>query len=202
LNGDITNIRIGDSLNFPNTTVSTISANDYSDVKLRTKAENTLNEVNLNAGLTSITDGVRINFNPSYFVLNNKKWNLENEGEIVFSRDYVSAKDVKFTQGLQEIKVETEQNSEDSNTDNLSIKLKNLVIGDVNSLFMKGPQFEGLANGEVKLKNFFGAFNAQALIKTEQVRMDTDSIGIVNLSAGFDSKNGVVDFAAKSNNVS
>lgn len=202
LNGDITNIRIGDSLNFPNTTITTVSVNDYSDVKLHTKAENTLNEVNLNAGLTSIQDGVKINFNPSFFVLNNKKWNLENEGEIVFSRDYVSAKEVKFTQGLQEIKVETELNNEDSNTDNLSIKMKNLVIGDVTSLFMKSPQFEGLANGEVKLKNFFGAFNAQAVIKTEQVRMDTDSVGIVDLSAGYDSKNGVVDFAAKSTNLS
>ena len=202
LKGDITNIRIGDSLNFPNTTFSTISAKDYSDVQLRTKAENTLNEVNLNAGLTSINDGVKINFNPSYFVLNNKKWNLENEGEIIFSRDYVTARDVKFTQGLQEIKVETEQNNEESNTDNLSIKLKNLVIGDVTSLFMKSPQFEGLANGEVKLKNFFGAFNAQASIKTEQVRMDADSVGVVNLSAGYDSKSGVVDFAAKSPNAS
>lgn len=200
ITGDITNIRIGDSLNFPNTSVSVVTSNDYSDVHLNTKADNTLNEANLNAGVTALNDGVKINFNPSFFVLNDKKWNLENAGEIVIRRNLVSADKVKFTQGLQEIKVETEPNNGDGTTDNLIVKLKDVVVGDVTSLFMKNPQFEGLANGEVKLNDFFGDFKATASIKAEQFRMDSDSLGLVTLSADYDNKSGVVDFKANSPN--
>lgn len=196
----ISHIRIGDSLNFPNTRINIVSSNDYSDVLLLTKAENTLNEASIHAGVTTLEDGVRINMDPSYFVLNDKKWNLENTGEVIIRKNFVSAEKLKFTQGLQEIKVETEFDNEVSNANNLIVKLKNVVIGDVTSLFMKSPQFEGLANGEIRLNDFFGDFKAEAKIKAEQFRMDVDSIGQLNVQAGFDKKTGIVDFKAKSPN--
>ena len=202
LNGDITNIRIGDSLNFPNTSIAVVSSNDHSDLQLNTKADNTLNEANFNAAITTLEDGVKINFKPSYFVLNDKKWNLENTGQIEIRRNIVSADNVKFTQGLQEIKVETESDNSESATDNLTLKLKNVVLGDITSLFVKDPQFEGLANGEVKLKDFYGNFNAAANIKAEQFRMDADSIGVLNLAADYDNKSGIVNFKASSPNKS
>ncbi len=198
--GDITNIKVGDSLNFPNTNINVFSSHDYSDVKLKTKADNTLNEANLNAGLTLLEDGVKIKFKPSFFVLNDKKWNLENAGDVVITRNSVSAENVKFTQGLQEIKVETDTQITDSTADNLIVKLKDVVVGDVTSLFMKNPQFEGLANGTIRLSDFFGEFKADATIKAEQFRMDADSIGQMNVTAGFNAKKGIVSFKAISPN--
>jgi len=202
LNGDITNIRIGDSLNFPNTILSVVSSNDHSNLQLNTKADNTLNEANINAAITTFEDGVKVNFKPSYFILNDKRWNLENTGQIEIRRNVVSADNVKFTQGLQEIKVETDPNNAESTTDNLTLKLKNVVVGDITSLFIRDPQFEGLANGEVKLSDFYGNFNATAHIKAEQFRIDSDSVGVLNLSAGFDTKSGILNFKANSPNKS
>lgn len=196
---DISNIRIGDSLNFPNTKIGIVSSNDYSLVKLNTKAENTLNEADLNAGVTFLNDGVKIDCKPSFFVLNDKKWNLENTGSIVFSRNEVTADKVKFTQGLQEITLQS-QGDETGNTNDLIVKLKDVVLGDVTSLFMKSPQFEGLTNGNIKLSNFFGDFNAESNIKTEQFRIDNDSIGLVNATANYNAKSGIIDFKATSPN--
>ena len=202
LNGDITNIRIGDSLNFPNTTFSVVSSNDHSDLQLNTKADNTLNEFNINAAITTLEDGVRVHFKPSYFVLNDKKWDMENTGQLEIRRNVVSADNVKFSQGLQEIKVETEPSFSEGSTDNLTLKLKNVVVGDITSLFIKDPQFEGLANGEVKLSDFYGDFHATTNIKAEQFRVDADSVGVVNLSAGYQAKTGIINFKVNSPNKS
>ncbi|MDQ6814342.1 MAG: hypothetical protein M3040_11435 [Bacteroidota bacterium] len=82
LSGNIENIWLSDSAHFPNTTISILSQKDLSQVSIKTKANNTLNELNLNADLTTFSDGVKIKFNPSDFVINDKRWILEKEGEI------------------------------------------------------------------------------------------------------------------------
>ncbi len=198
--GEISNIFIGDSLNFPFTTFNITSSNDYSNVSIQTKAENTLNEANLNAEVHTLEDGVRVNFKPSSFVLNEKNWNLEKEGELVIRKHFVSAENVKFTQGFQEIKVETEIENDGGNSNNLIVKLKNVVLGDLTSLISKKNLFEGLATGEIRLNDFYGKFKATANLKAEQFRVDSDSIGLVNLKADYDSKTGDVTFDAKSPN--
>jgi len=200
LSVDISNIRIGDSINFPNTNLNIVSSNDYSDVQLKTKANKNLNEASINAGITTLEDGLRIDFNPSSFVINEKKWNLEKTGEIVLRKNFASADNVKFTQGLQEIKVETQFDNEVGNANNLIIKLKNVVLGDITSLFMKNPQFEGLSNGEIRLNDFYGDFKANASIKVDQFRMDTDSIGAINVNADYVNTSGLINFNLKSPN--
>ncbi len=200
LNGDVANVRIGDSLSFPNSTIAIKSSNNHSVVSIQTKASSTINEANLNADLYTLEDGVRVNFRPSAFVLNNKKWDLEKQGEIVIRKNFVSAENVKFSQGFQEIKVETELSSE-SNTNNLIVRLKNVVLGDLTSLVMKDPRLEGIATGEIHLNDFYGDFSADANIKAEQFRFDNDSIGLVTLKSSYDNKTGKIPFSVKSNNI-
>ena len=199
LTTEITNVKVSDSLNFPVSTVHIQSSNDRSVVSLTTRADNTLNEANLNADVFTLEDGVRIHFNPSSFVLNAKKWNLEKEGEIVVRKNFVSAENVKFTQGYQEIKVETEE-SQGGNTSELVVRLKNLFLGDVTSLFVKNPQFQGVSSGEIRLTDFFDNFKADADIQTEQFKMNDDSVGLVNLKASYSDKTGVVQWKQTSAN--
>ncbi|HEX8278119.1 MAG TPA: hypothetical protein VF540_05465, partial [Segetibacter sp.] len=107
LKGNVGNIWIGDSAGFPNTTISIVSQKDQSQISINTKATTTLNELNLNAGLTTFPDGIKIKFNPSDFVINDKRWILEKEGEIVVRKNFVSAENVRFTQNDQLIEVKT-----------------------------------------------------------------------------------------------
>ena len=71
LNGIISNFQVSDSLNFPNSNLTIVSKNDLSDIKLKTRANNTLNEADLNAVLETAPNGIKIKFNPSSFILNN-----------------------------------------------------------------------------------------------------------------------------------
>ncbi len=194
LTGDVSSIQLSDSFYLPTTKINIVAASDHSVVGINTKANNTLNDADLLADVYTLEDGVRIKFRPSAFVLNEKKWNIEKEGELVIRKNFVDAKNVKFTQGFQEISVET-QTADDSNTSNLNVKLKNVVLGDFASLAsIKDPRMEGLVSGDVELRDFFGDFYADAKLKAEQFRLDDDSLGLVDIKAGYDSKTGEVQW--------
>lgn len=197
--GDILNVQPSDSLSFPNSHFSVNASNDHSIVSLKTSASNTLNEANLKADVYTLKDGVRIKFNPSSFILNEKKWNLEKEGEIIARRNFVSAQNVKFSQGFQEITVETEPEDGDSKN-NLIVKLKNVILGDITSLFFKDPKLEGAATGEIHLHDFYGKFKIEADLKAEQFRVDDDSIGLVTIKGGYNSNTGIIPFNVQSQN--
>jgi hypothetical protein len=114
-----------------------------SAVHVSTSASETLNNADLNADVFTLEDGVRINFQPSSFVVNTKKWELEKEGELVIRKNFTSAKNVKFSQGFQQITVETEE-EEGSNASNLVVRLKNVNMGDFTSLVTTNPRLEVL----------------------------------------------------------
>lgn len=196
LNGNIGRIYVSDSLYFPNSTVNIKSSNDFSMVHVSTSANTTLNDAQLNANVFTLPDGVHIDFEPSSFVLNDKKWDLEKEGELIIKKDYASASNVKFTQGFQEISVETDKN----NVNNLVVKLKNVNIGDITPLFTNRPRMEGVANGNVYLRDFFNKFTADGDLQAEQFRLDDDSVGVVKIIAGYSNETGKATWDIKSNN--
>jgi hypothetical protein len=77
--GDIGKIHVSDSTFFPNSKLNITSQNDHSDVHLSTSANNTLNNAQLNADVYTLPDGVRVNFQPSSFIINDKKWDLRSK---------------------------------------------------------------------------------------------------------------------------
>lgn len=190
---DIEMIYLSDSTVFPNTSIKIVSANDISNVILKTRANHTLNELELTSNVYTLSDGVRIHFNPSSFVLNDKKWNLEKEGEIIIRKNLVDAKNVRFTQSDQELIIETEE-EEGGNTSNLVVKLKKIVLGDFLPLVTKEPRMEGLATGQIILRDFFGKFNFDATLQAEQFRLDNDSVGIVNIISDYQTQKGKINF--------
>lgn len=199
VSGNVGRIYLNDSFYFPNTELKITAANDHSVVNMSTSANRTLNSAELNADVFTLPDGVRINFQPSSFVLNEKKWNLEKKGELVIQKKFASAHNVKFTQGLQEIAIETEE-EDGSNTSNLVARLKNVNMADFMPLILRKPQLEGIANGNIYLHDFYGKFNIDANIKASDFRLDKDSVGIVNVSGNYNSTNGKVQFNVISNN--
>ena len=196
---NIDNFGIGDSIHFPNSIISIDSKNDKSIVQVKTSASSNLNDANLEAEVYTLHDGLRIQWKPSNFTLNNKKWTLEKEGELVLRKNFVQASNVKFVQGTQEILIQTEE-EDGGNTNQLNIKLNNLVIGDITNLLIQQPRFEGIANGNITLKNIFSDVKVDARINTSQLRVDNDSVGLVNVTAGYDAKTGKLPFTVISDN--
>jgi len=199
LDGSIDEVQISDSTIFPNTTISIVSQKDVSQVSLRARTSNALNELNLNAELTTLEDGVRLKFNPSDFVINDKRWILEKEGEIVIRKRFVSADNVRFTQGDQVIEVGTTHDA-DFDQSNLEITLSNINIGDFAPFATKNPRMEGLAEGKIILKDFYGQFNAQANLHALQFRLDNDSVGHVYINGKYSNATGKINFDVTSPN--
>jgi hypothetical protein len=199
LNGDISSIQLSDSFHLPNSHFDINSANDHSLVAIKASADNTINDASLLADIYTIQDGVRIHLRPSTFVINNKKWNIEKDGELIIRNNFLHASAIRFTQGFQEISAETEE-EDGGNTSNLNVSLKNVYLGDITSLFFKNPRMEGISTGDIVLRDFFGKFNAEAILKTEQFRMDEDSVGLVNLTANYNNETGLIPFTVQSEN--
>ena len=196
LEGNIGRIYLSDSMYFPNTKISVHSANDLSHIKISTRANATLNDAELDADLHTMTDGLKIDFHPSSFVLNDKKWNLENQGEVVIAKQSASAKNMKFTQGFQEISIES-VNDSSSTSNTLAVRLKDVDFGDIIPLVVAKPLMEGIANGDIYLRDIYTQFHADATLKLTQFRLNNDSIGVVNVGAKYNAADGRIAYNVK-----
>ncbi len=197
LSGNIGKIFISDSTYFPNTNISIHASNDVSHVLISTRANATLNDAELDADVHTLQDGVSINFHPSSFVLNDKKWNLQNQGEVVIRNHFSSAKNMKFTQGFQEISIESVDEGGTSNA--LAVRLKDVNMGDIFPLFVTRPQMEGIANGDVYLRDIYTKLHADAQIHLSKFRLNNDSIGLADVTAKYNADDGRIVFNIKAN---
>ncbi|MBL0144523.1 MAG: hypothetical protein IPP48_00860 [Chitinophagaceae bacterium] len=74
---NVEDVGINDSLHLPQSKLILTSAKDITNLQLSTSASKTLSDAQLNASIQTLSDGVKIHFFPSSFILNDKKWNLE-----------------------------------------------------------------------------------------------------------------------------
>ena len=198
--GKIDTIYTKDSFWFPNTELDISSAKDRSLLELKTQANNTLNAASLKADVYTLSDGVKINFRPSYFVLNDKKWLLEKEGEIIIRKNIAQAQNVKFKQGVQELEVETAAKPSANVKNELIVRLKNIDMSDFMPLVVQRPKMDGIANGTVRMQDFFGQFTIIGNLDADQFRLNDDSIGVVHVNANFDKKTQLVKYKIASAN--
>ncbi|HYJ37421.1 MAG TPA: hypothetical protein VEV87_02350, partial [Chitinophagaceae bacterium] len=107
LEASIASTFINDSLHLPDTYLRINSANDLSLVHLKTSANTTLNSADIVTRVQTLQDGVKIYFEPTSFVINGKEWRIEENGELVLSKNLIAANNVKLFSGDQEILVTT-----------------------------------------------------------------------------------------------
>lgn len=193
------NIFFSDSLYFPGSQISINAKKDVSTIQLKTSAGRTLNEAELNATVRTLTDGAIINFSPSSFYINDKKWLIEKDGELTIRKNFIDAKNVKFIQGEQEIVVSTETDPE-TNKFNLVGKLKKVNINDITTLFVKDQRLEGLLTGRLVMKDPFGKQLIEFDGEAENFRYQDNDIGNVKIRADVDPGTGMIRFNAMADN--
>lgn len=191
-------IALNDSLHFPRTDLLIKSHNDVSTVQIKTSASKTLNEAELNATVTTLSDGVRIHFSPSSFIINDKKWELEKDGELTI-RKSIEASEVKFIQGEQEITIATEEAQDGTDNVNLVAHLKKVNISDFAPLFLNKPRLEGQITGKVTLSDPFGKPFIDINTNTTGLRMDDKLIGDVPIEGTVNTATGLITGKASAN---
>ncbi|PWU04107.1 MAG: hypothetical protein C5B52_02060 [Bacteroidetes bacterium] len=199
LEGDVGNTIINDSLQFPSTKISIASSGGVSQLNITTAATQTINNANLSAQITSLEDGVKIHFDPSTVVLNEKTWKIDKGGEITLSKSLVEANLIRISNGEQEITVSTRQ-SEVGTWNDIIIGLKKVSIADFLPFVLSNPRLEGITTGTVTIEDPFRNLYITADAKAEQFRFENDSIGVVKVNGSWDNKNKKATYEAVSDN--
>jgi TamB, inner membrane protein subunit of TAM complex len=190
----LANIGINDSLSFPATTLRLSSHNDLSDISLTTSASKTLNNAELNASVQTLSDGVNIHFFPSSFIINEKKWALEKDGELTLRRSVLSASEIKFAQGQQQITIATEPSKEGNGTD-VTAKLSKVNIDDFAPYITRQPRLEGIIDGEITINDILGKPYIEFTNTTvKDLRVDNQLIGDASLEGNHNTTSGISRF--------
>ncbi len=196
---DVDDVTINDSLHLPASNIVLISHDDLTDISVKTSASKTISGANINAQVQTMKDGVKIHFSPSSLIINDKKWELEKDGELVLSKAQVSASEVKFVQGTQEINIATEP-SETGNSNDIIVTLKKVSIDELAPLVIKTPRLEGLLTGTVRIADPFGKPFIESNLLLEKFGLDSDSIGSIKATATYSSQSGILKFNAGAEN--
>ncbi len=199
LTGVIGNTTVNDSLQFPSTTISVNSRNNVSQLNISTAANQTINDARLSAQITNLTDGIKIHFDPSSVVLNNKTWRIDDGGEITLSRSHIDAENIRFTNGQQELSI-VSRPSDTGQWNDIIVKLTRLNMGDFMPFILKEPRMEGMLTGNVTIENVFRNMHISADLKADQFRFENDSIGQIDITGSWDGQNKRAIYEAISNN--
>jgi hypothetical protein len=192
-------VAISDSMHLPFANLAFTSSNNVSDISLKTSASKTLSEASINARLTTLKDGIKVHFFPSSFIINDSKWQLAEDGEIAISKSLVSASDVKFVNGEQQIKIST-QPSETGSTNDIVVDLLKLHVDDIAAFGLKDPALQGEATGTVIIENPFEKPFINYDIRAEGFKFGNDSIGLLRSNGTYDIGKGILYTKTTSDN--
>lgn len=186
--GTTKNINISDSLNVPLAIFRIAARNDSSKVSLYTGANQAINRANLNALVLTYNNGVKIEFDPSNFVVNGKTWSIDNNGELEFRRNIPASGQLVLRESNQEIYIKTRP-SETGDWNDILVELKKVNLGDFAPFFMPKNRVEGLVSGSATIEDpINNLYVTSDDIMTEGLRLDNDSIGNVKTQVTYDSK--------------
>jgi hypothetical protein len=200
LNADVSvsDIQLNDSLHLPDTRLKLSANNNLSLIELRTSAGKTINNAELNASVQTLSDGVRIHFFPSSFVLNDKKWLLEKDGELTIRKNYIDANEVKFVHENQQIILSTELDDVTDRT-HLLARLANVAIEDFMPFVLTNPKLEGNLTGTAIITDPFGKATIQFQGNADSLKMNDRYIGNVGLEGTANTSTGLVKFKSSAN---
>lgn len=195
----VDDIQVNDSLHFPGTVIAVNARNDLSKVSIQTSANQTLNRAHIAGEVQTLKNGIRVQFYPSSFEINQKPWVIEDGGEIILSKELVTTEGVRIYSGDQEILLSSAPSSIGKGND-LKVELKKINIGDFAPFFVKSNRLEGLLTGDIELIDPFSNLQVDANAKAEHFRLDNDSIGQLDLTGSYSGKSGKVNFTTVSAN--
>lgn len=194
----IGNVLYNDSTIFTNPLIVASSGRDTSFIKLDLKAEDTSELDGFYARVITVGDGVKVNFLNSSFTVNGKQWNMTPGNEVYWSTHFLTVNNLRISRNDQSITISTNEFNPDDNT--FRVALKDLNLADVIPAGMTNTLIEGLANGVINVHDPFNNLVVDTDIKTTQLRIDNDSIGLVNLKGAYDNRIGEVQFDVQSDN--
>lgn len=199
--GSVTNINVSDSLNIPLAIFRVEAHNDTSLVKLYTGANQAINRANVNARVLTFNNGVKIEMQPSSFVVNSKTWTIEENGELEFRNNIPASGQLVLRESNQEVRMRTKP-SETGDWNDLVVELKKINVGDFAPFFMPHNRLEGLVSGNVLVEDpMNNIYVSSKDIVVESARLDDDSLGNITANVSYENKTKSLKVNGKTVNV-
>lgn len=188
LTGQARNIYVNDSISIPLAEFTIRGSNDVSKVSIKTGANQTIEKANLNAVVTTYNDGVKIDFDPSDFVVNGKTWTIDQNGQLQFRSNTPASGELTLREGEQEIKVRTVQSAA-GNWNDILVDVTKLNLGDFSPFLLPKNRLEGLLSGNIKVEDPTNNLRITSdNIQTQFLRLDNDSIGELKTTLLYDNR--------------
>lgn len=175
-------------LNSPKLSITT--SKDQSLFKLNAESRSALSYISFEGKVNTYTDGLSLQWAPSFFILNEKQWTIQNQGEISIRKNNTFAKQFSISQGLQKITVQNHPND----LNGLQVNLEQVILGDITNLFFSYPKLEGVTNATIHLNKINDQFSLNINSKIDQFSFNTTLLGNTTLKAAYDAKTGIVPF--------
>lgn len=195
---DVEKITLSDSLTLPNSELSFVSKNDSSEIALKTSTSGSMNEADLHALVTTYSDGASMQFYPSTFIINEKKWQLKENGEITLRRNVVSASEISLTHDKESISISTSLD-EINNHSNIKAELNDIMLEDFIPLLFTDPELKGKLSGTVNVNDPFGKMNVDFMGKVDSLMIEKKLVGNIFMNGISNAQTGLVEYRAKSN---
>jgi len=191
LTGEVNDAVLSSTVRLPQTSFTIEAQDDVSEITVNTTANQTINQASLSARINTFSDGATIVFNPSSFILNGKNWSIEQGGELNFRTNTVVQGQLLLKESQQEIQIST-QPSAIGNWNDLHIALRNLNLGDLSPLLLPDNRLEGLLHGDIVIEDPQHKLNVTALLHTDELRLDNDSLGQVEARLAYNNRTGML----------
>ena len=186
----IDHLKVSDSLSFPFTQIDLLARNDSTNVKFITESDNkNISGGTINALVRTFDDGIAVKFDTSNFVLNGKRWAIEENGELEMRSNKVSHGEIVLKESNQEIRIKTEP-SGTGDWNDIKVDLKNFNIGDVTTFLVKTNKIDGVVSGDIIIEDPTKIFNVTSDLQTDQLQIDNDSIGQIKAHVFYNNKTG------------
>lgn len=186
LTGRTTNIGVGDSLNVPLALFNISAKNDVSRVMIYSGGTGALDQARLNAIVHTYSNGVKIEFTPSTFVVNGKTWSIDESGELEFRKNVPAHGQLVLKESNQEIRIRTLP-SDIGSWNDIAVSLSNFNLNDISKYIVPSNRLEGMVSGDFMLEN--PGKNMRIISDNfmgRAVRFDNDSLGDIQAKIIFD----------------
>ena len=185
-----TQFNLTDSFNLSNPILHVTTSKDQSLFKLTAESKSALAYLALEGKVNTYTDGLTIKWAPSSFILNEKRWDIQEGGEISLRKNNTYAKQFKITQGLQ--KVAFQNHPTDKN--GLQVKLENVILGDITNVFFTYPKLEGTTNALIDLNQINENLSLTMNSSIDAFSFNSNLLGNTSLKLAYDAKTGIIPF--------
>ncbi|WP_116973456.1 translocation/assembly module TamB domain-containing protein [Chitinophaga silvatica] len=188
----------GKNMLFENPIIIASSSHDTSFVKVDFSSEDTSSLDGFFARVITVPEGVKINFLNSAFTVNERQWNVTPGNEIYWSKHFLTVKNFRVTRNDQQITVETNEFNPDESK--FLVTLKNINLSDVIPAQLITTRIEGITDGTINITDPTSNLDINAALRTRELRIDNDSIGIVNVDGRYNHVTGEAAINVQSDN--